>query len=1658
VGLVERLRQAGFTLGTSELIDATQLLLELGRRRAAPLPADHLRAVLRPVLCKASERRAEFDRVFDDWYALVQAQAPADTEKTIAFDPPLLEVAGPKPGRRRTPIVVGLLAVGLGILVVMNTRTPAPKPQNAPVPIVAPVPAPYVATPEASGPAPAITDRTPPIEAYAQAVVSRVELRPSWFWALAALPLLAFVIFNVPALVIRRQRGQPGGQPLMLDPAPLELEARRLVPPLSPAIADRLARHLRGLGLDLARAVRRPRIDERRTVEATLRNRGVPTVRWAATPMHPSYLVLVDVAHEADPRGRLFFQWALRLRQQGLDVTLQVLRRDAAASADEVFFGPPGPAGAARERWRPLHRLATPPYGQRLIVVSDGSPLVDENGRWRLGALRARLHRWRDRALFTPLELRDWGARETALERRETPVDPGLTVLPLDESALLSWTSLVLSGHLSDITLADPQRFPALLRRGAAARFMAEEAPPTAELERLLQQLRLYMGEAGLRWMAALAVAPVLRWELTLLLGRTALALQPELADERSMSEALARYYRRLVRLPWLQRGSLPDWLRLRLLLELSREEQRALQDRVRQLLEQLAPREGRDGIPLGFDRPPGAAGQAAARQRDAEADSGADADADADKPAPGDLIYVGTMSGLSAQELLLRAPAGWAQWAGQMATPAPRGLGERLREAREQLHGAWARRAFVDGLPHLGARPATRWLAPLLAAPLAVLLISAGLAPALGVDEQPVAPWLERRVLELALSPGLAPTAAVLPSGGARALLATAGGRLGSFDLSSGRALPTLWPAFGAEVRALVGSPGGEWLALLDSTGAARLFDARSGRPVELGRPPAMRALPPATPGGSLAFGADGGTLVVAHAGGAWLWRLDDPSRPPQQLATGAASVAAAPGGRAPWTALWTRLGYLYTWTDARQLPTGMLSDDSGFVLTFSGGFVVKLGPASSGASADAASSGAAPAAVPRMAASADGRWLALAFANGELQRLRMPPDLPADDRLRLEPDSRIAFVGQGSATRLLAFDARGDGHLIEPDSGSISRTLNLSRYSTGYPCLAPSLDGETLLVCATVTAVKHARAGRALGTPLVPPGGPRQFERVAISPDGERVAAIGRDGAPVLWGRAGGPLPGAAPAEGHGADVIGLVFVDGGQRLVSAGGDGRLRLWSGTDGGAQGVAVAEAAPIGAYAAIAASADGQRLISGDITGALTLHDSRGVALGQTFGGGLGQPTALALSPDGRAAVVAYLDGSMREWRSDGGTQAGEPRRPAGGVLMALAYSADGRRIAGGSTDGSVHLWSAADPATASTAAGEATRVLTGHREAVTAVGFDRQARRVVAVALDGQIRQWELNTGQPVGSALSGPNAPAGRAAISADARVVAMPAALAGPAPAAAVVKLSAAGLPVAVRAALVHTVAARDPPAAQLAQSTPPRSSAPASAGARPNRSLVPDRKEPDVNVVPQQVPQPQEQEQQPQPQQVQQQQQEQQQQPARAPQNALQNVPRNELGPAAVWPFPVPQNVQTGVWPFPVPQNVQQNVPQQEPPKVPVRPAATAAKSPAKPAAAAVRPSANAASAPIPPVASPVPAPSPAPGVRHGLQLWQLDAAVDSPRLSWPAATRSMDNAVRQATGAGFLWGLAGLVFVVYVVHGAARGARLQRGLASGASDG
>jgi hypothetical protein len=229
-----------------------------------------------------------------------------------------------------------------------------------------------------------------------------------------------------------------------------------------------------------------------------------------------------------------------------------------------------------------------------------------------------------------------------------------------------------------------------------------------------------------------------------LLLGRDALGRLPRLADPLALNASLALNYRRLVRLPWLRRGVMPDWLRLRLLLELSDAQQAELRQVVRMLFGPLSPDAGERGLELEFERPPSA------------------------DPGPsflrppgrgGDPIYLGYTSGLTPEQLALRAPRQWRSWAStlQRRDRAGRSWPGRLAA---RMRAAWARVVWTGGTPYAGLNYRGLAMLVLLIVPLAAALGAARRLAQADISENLSRPFFVRRGHDLAIAASSPPTA----------------------------------------------------------------------------------------------------------------------------------------------------------------------------------------------------------------------------------------------------------------------------------------------------------------------------------------------------------------------------------------------------------------------------------------------------------------------------------------------------------------------------------------------------------------------------------------------------------------------------------------------------------------------------------------------------------------------------------------------------------------------------------------------------------------------------------------------------------------------------------------------------------------------------------
>jgi mono/diheme cytochrome c family protein len=112
----------------------------------------------------------------------------------------------------------------------------------------------------------------------------------------------------------------------------------------------------------------------------------------------------------------------------------------------------------------------------------------------------------------------------------------------------------------------------------------------------------------------------------------------------------------------------------------------------------------------------------------------------------------------------------------------------------------------------------------------------------------------------------------------------------------------------------------------------------------------------------------------------------------------------------------------------------------------------------------------------------------------------------------------------------------------------------------------------------------------------------------------------------------------------------------------------------------------------------------------------------------------------IALSPDGRRALVAAADRSVRLWDVEGRR---DLKRLVGHTasVWAVAFSPDGTRAVSGGMDGSVRVW---DLGTGSELA-----KLDGHLGLVSAVAFSPDGSKAISGGYDGAVVWWDVTTGR---------------------------------------------------------------------------------------------------------------------------------------------------------------------------------------------------------------------------------------------------------------------------------------------------------------------
>ncbi len=279
------------------------------------------------------------------------------------------------------------------------------------------------------------------------------------------------------------------------------------------------------------------RLDLRATTEATLRNGGFPALIYTKHVQSGAYLVLVHklgLRDHVSDLGDVLYQ---RLKAEDIPVTLCSFHDDPRTVRE---WG----TAVGSDTILELTELIARHGRDRLIILSETDPFFDpvtgEPYQWL-----ETLHSFVDCTLLTPVSVSEWGFREKELIRR------GFNVLEADSNGL----KMLEADSGSPAVPWQSNPLPILIRNDPDI-WLDNWKPSDRLCNRLMKQLDHYLGNRGMHWLASLAVFPQLHPQLTQYMGTHLRHVDGSPLRNESLTL-------RLVRLPWLRHGRMPEWLRL---------------------------------------------------------------------------------------------------------------------------------------------------------------------------------------------------------------------------------------------------------------------------------------------------------------------------------------------------------------------------------------------------------------------------------------------------------------------------------------------------------------------------------------------------------------------------------------------------------------------------------------------------------------------------------------------------------------------------------------------------------------------------------------------------------------------------------------------------------------------------------------------------------------------------------------------------------------------------------------------------------------------------------------------------------------------------------------------------------------------------------------
>ncbi|MCP4696478.1 MAG: NACHT domain-containing protein [Gammaproteobacteria bacterium] len=539
--LLDNLHRAGYKFGMAQRIDTHHLLEQLAALDKLPKDSAGLQAFLAPVLCHTAEEQARFSGFFSAWSRQVEndymSYLPNLVESALGGDTDFEFAPGEGksslwqklrrsldlPGFKNwkgliKPAIWGLFFLaGLGIVIYFTPKLLIEMPSGGNRDAMLPL------------------------------LITILFLYPLWW-------LLKFLWHALRDGFLARHATylKPG------DLTTFYLKGERAELFHSAALA-RDAQYLRR-----HRETPNRRLDIVASLRKTIHAGGWFSPMWGQDKQVPEYLVLIDrlsfrdhQAHFAESLLHQLDKEEVALHRYYFDADPRYCYPADGDKQAQEKAKKDGELPAQQLRGYPLIELLERHDNHRLLIFSDGSGLFDDG---RPAAWLENLCRLQQPALFT------LAAPDTRRLRKTLLKEQGLAIFPANPDGLSAFTRYLDTGLHDEGNSGDGAHLPSLLVRTPPMQWVSHITPARQIQQDLVQQLRDTLGD-GWQWFSACALYPELRWPLTLELGERLLK------DTKKLKAQLPK----LTCLPWFRYGSMPNWLRLAVIHNLDRKEEKTL-------------------------------------------------------------------------------------------------------------------------------------------------------------------------------------------------------------------------------------------------------------------------------------------------------------------------------------------------------------------------------------------------------------------------------------------------------------------------------------------------------------------------------------------------------------------------------------------------------------------------------------------------------------------------------------------------------------------------------------------------------------------------------------------------------------------------------------------------------------------------------------------------------------------------------------------------------------------------------------------------------------------------------------------------------------------------------------------------------------------------